>query len=54
MSDTCAKPSDQRTADLTALHRQLQEMKAMRTGSGRDSRQQPDQAHGPVLIIRGK
>ncbi len=54
MSDACAKSTDQRPADLMALHRQLQEMKAKGTCSSRDSRQHTEPVHGAVLVIRGK
>ena len=54
MIETCPKTSEQQMANLMALHRQLQEITAKRKSSSRDSKQQPDHIHGPMLVIRGK
>ena len=53
MIETCTKPTEQRNANLMALHRQLQEMAAVRNASSRESKQS-DRVQGPVLVIRGK
>ena len=53
MSVHCPKPIEQRTADLTALRRELLEMAAKQKSPSCGSKR-PDRVDGPVLVIRGK
>ncbi len=55
MNETRPKTtSEQRMADLKALHRQLQELSSNRKCSCHASDQQTDRGQGAVLVIRGK
>ena len=51
MSETKPQAKDRLPANMTALHRQLEEMAARTKAKPTDRRQE---VQGPVLVIRGK
>ena len=52
MNETTPQAKDQLPADMTTLHRQLEEMATR--GKARNSTDQRQTSQGPVLVIRGK
>jgi hypothetical protein len=54
MSDTPGKVQEERPANLTALHRQLDELAARTEPSSPSVADRRKDIQGPVLVIRGK
>lgn len=54
MNDTVTQSSEQRQANLMALHRQLQEMAVRVKWSDHDRKERTESLQGPVHVIRGK
>jgi hypothetical protein len=53
MTETKPQVKNQLPANVTALHRQLEEM-AARTKGSRSTTDRRQEVQGPVLVIRGK
>ena len=54
MSDTPGKVQEERPANLTALHRQLEELAARTKPSSPLTADRWKDIQGPVLVVRGK
>jgi hypothetical protein len=54
MSDTSGNAQEERPANLTALHRQLEELAAETKPSTRSTADRRKDIQGPILVIRGK